>query len=397
MRPSPLSSDRDRDGRRSRRRPGCGGGRGRPGRGRPTFPFAGFTRCRHEGENPVGCADAARPVVAGAGEAGEGRGAAGFRLFGGRAGGEPGFFVERRAAFAVGADRHVVQPGGRVEQRAVERPGGVGHAARAAGEGEHGGDDRRGEAGAAVGAPFRDRVDHAPFFIDLFAFFTRQVRVPDHHTRVRIGIGGDVVGGARGAAADRAPVGHFVLPGRCGEDGAAATTGRSRAVPDALALPAAADPQRVQPGTADGDDVRVRCGEAREFSFAAVPFAVAAVAGRGGDHRAGVVEGFPFAGTGEFLGRAPGVRDLLCAQQHRAPLCRREVAAGGVGRLHQQDLAALADRMSGLDVERDLRAPADRFFRFCAVRIQCLWRRPGVPRARSGRAVRLQSRSARPS
>jgi len=89
------------------------------------------------------------------------------------------------------------------------------------------------------------------------------------------------------------------------------------------------------------------------------PVLIAAVARGCRDHDAGVVYG------GVIRGRrsaSPRVRDLRRALCHGGVLGRHEVFVGGAIGLHQQDATALADRVRGLDVERDLQAPA---FGFC--------------------------------
>ena len=113
-----------------------------------------------------------------------------------------------------------------------------------------------------------------------------------------------------------------------------------------------------QPRAPDGHDVG---GGGRKFDRAdpGVPVEVAVVAGRGGDHRAGVVEGARrLVGRGAFLGAALGVRDLGRAEALGGVLGGFEVQVDRFAGLHQQDVAGLADGVGGLDVERDLEPPA---------------------------------------
>ena len=73
------------------------------------------------------------------------------------------------------------------------------------------------------------------------------------------------------------------------------------------------------------------------------------------------------------FGPAPGVGDLVGAAATTA-VCSALVEVGvarGV-RLDEQDLAALADGVRGLDVERDLDAPSFRFFGFFDFARRCL-------------------------
>src|SRR6185312_8060508 len=368
---------RDRRGarRRGRRRFRRGDGFGAHARTRFFFSFfffrfseAGFFLPRGEPGGAVGRAHPGRSVVAFGGQADQLRGAARGGLFGRRAFREAGFFGEAEAAFAVRAARDVVQQPGRVALRFVERLRGVGAGVRAAREGEHGGDDRRGEGGAAVGAPVRQRLFFFAFQVPGFAGFAGFVGVADHHARVRVGVGGHVGDRAKRPASDRAPVRDRLLPGGRAELHAAAAAARARAVPDRLAGPAAAEAERREPRAADRDDRR-RGGRERgpgRFAEFVVPVAVAAVARGGGDDGPRVGVGQVRGGGCQegFLRRAPRVRDLPGAEF----LGSRD-GFGQVGeflgvRLDEQDLAALAGRVGGLDVERDLDAPADRFFGF---------------------------------
>src|SRR6185437_8277639 len=102
-------------------------------------------------------------------------------------------------------------------------------------------DDRRGEARPAVRAPAGDRVDFFFFFVFGFAQPVGRIGVVDRDAAVGVGIGRDVGDSAFARAADRAPVGGLLLPGGRGEDDAAATPARPRAVPHRLALPRAGD------------------------------------------------------------------------------------------------------------------------------------------------------------
>ena len=77
-------------------------------------------------------------------------------------------------------------------------------------------------------------------------------------------------------------------------------------------------------------------------------------------------------GRRAFLGPAPGVGDLGRAERRRRRARRlRGLRSRGVG-LDEQDVAALADGVRGLDVERDLETPAGGLFGFFLFWRRCL-------------------------
>src|SRR6185312_724708 len=239
-----------------------------------------------EGAEPDGAADAGRPVEAGGGGA------------------------DRAAfAFAVGPGGDVVEAR-RLARVRVERRGGIGDAVGASGERPLRGDDRRGDRGPAPGAP----AGRAAGF-----FGGRVVHVD---ARARIADRGHVGDRASAPAARRREAFAPRLPGRRGEQPAAAA---AAFVPGGARPGARAFGQRR---ASDREHGRGGGGELGAERFARTGgVEVATVAGARGDDDAGVVVvGARERRQGRFLGCAVGVADLVGAEFHRRVHARAEVA-----------------------------------------------------------------------
>ena len=179
--------------------------------------------------------------------------------------------------------------------------------------------------------------------------------VVDRCTCIRVRISGNVGNAAFGAAFGRRPVRVGCLPA-FGGDVRAATAPRAR--PDGLAAIGVARPE-AQRRSAHSD--HVRRGRRVFGSVAAV-----SRGDGGGDARMVVGGRVDAARLARELQAAVAVGDLRGAERRGGVDRRGEIAEVGRGCLDQQDLAVLADRMDGLDVERYLDRPTCVDFRIGA-------------------------------